>query len=223
MRTVPAIVARELGIPAPDRTRIRLAAAVIANSGSSTEHRTTVVGSASGLPLSNKWTKQAHDREEATHRTLHSSGGAHLEQEAGLVGAGIADEVKLAPRYVGAVSDLEGPFGPPDPHGHCPGKDLDALILADVRMSRDPSARVEQDLQLKQLARGISAGLQEGQVLARERVVQMRGLRHEPPSAAVLRPSNVRTRPRCVSRRERFDMPGRRCNVATQRGTASIS
>lgn len=62
---------------------------------------------------------------------------------------------------------------------------LDSLVLASVEVTRDPAARIESHLQLEQLARGVATGLQEGQVLAGERIVKMLALGHEAPYPAV--------------------------------------
>lgn len=80
--------------------------------------------------------------------------------------------------HVRDLPDAELPFLAAHPHRHGPGQDLDPLILASMDMTRDEAPRIEPHLQLEQLARSVSAGLQEGQVLAGERIMQMFTLCH---------------------------------------------
>lgn len=125
--------------------------------------------------------KRLHDREQPPHEPLHATSGADLEQEACLVRAGIAHDMHLPTMNVRCLPDPEPTFLAPHSHGQGPGQNLDPLVLASMDVTRDPTPRIEPHLYLEQLARGFAAGLQEGQVLASQRIVKMFALCHDAP------------------------------------------
>jgi hypothetical protein len=100
----------------------------------------------SGRSQASQRTEQFHDGEQPAHGGLHPARRTDFEEEARLIPTGVAQDVKLAPRHVDTVADVERPSGTTDPDGQGPGKHLHALVLASVSVARNPASGVEPNL-----------------------------------------------------------------------------
>lgn len=122
--------------------------------------------------------QRPHEREHAAHEPLHATGGADLQQEAGLVRASVAHDVHLPTTYLRCLPDPEPTLVAPHADGHRPRQNLDSLVLPSMDMTRDPAPGVKPHLQPEQFPTGVPPVLQEGQVLTSERVVKVPALGH---------------------------------------------
>jgi hypothetical protein len=100
-------------------------------------------------------------------------GGADLEYEARFVIGGVADQVQSATRDVEAIAGSQLVHLSPHAGAEETGDHLDPLVLAKVHMPRHPTTCIQTNLYLEQITPGLSTGLQEGQVLAGDRIVQV--------------------------------------------------
>jgi hypothetical protein len=110
-----------------------------------------------------------------------------------------------------------------DRHGS--GEHLDALILTDMDVTRNASARVQADMNAQERAVGVRSCFDERQVLTGTRVVKMlaRGRRDQSVSATASRRSRVVVIPRVASRRAFARIPGMRWSNRTHGGIETTS
>ena len=104
---------------------------------------------------------------------LEVQGGADLDSQAGLVGAGVGEGVGHARGDLDHVAGAGEPGAEAEPEAHAPLDDLEALGLdgVDVR-DRDGAAGAEGEVEREQLAAGAGRGVGEGEALARDRVLE---------------------------------------------------
>jgi hypothetical protein len=100
-------------------------------------------GNRGSPPQSRKWTQESEDAKQAAHRSLHPSGGTHLEEEARLTFAGVAHDVYAASRHVHALANRERVILAAYSHHQGTGKDLDAFVLTGVDVAGNPPTAVE--------------------------------------------------------------------------------
>lgn len=79
----------------------------------------------------------------------------------------------LASRHIRALAHGECPVLAAHSDCHRPGEDLHTFVLTGVDVPGNPSTGIETYLYLEEFSARVLAGLQEGQVLACENVVDM--------------------------------------------------
>jgi hypothetical protein len=94
-------------------------------------------------------TKQPHDSEQATHRGLHPTGRSDFEEEARLTLTRVAHDVDLASWHPGTAAHPENLLLATDSHRHSSGNDLDALVLPNVGVARDPTSGIQPHFDLQ--------------------------------------------------------------------------
>ena len=113
----------------------------------------------------------AADRKGGSDGRLDVAGWMHLEHEAGFTRAGVGNAVHAATRDRGRVAGGEQSGGATGTKPDRTGEDLKLFVLAEMKVPRNEAGWVEANDGSHRPATGVVGGVREGEVLARERVV----------------------------------------------------
>jgi hypothetical protein len=148
------------------------------------------------------------------------------EQESGLAGSGVRDPMKVSAADHGGVARPEHAVFAAGPEPDRTRHDLETLVLTDVEMPGDEAAGLEAYLGSERLTLGIDSGLEKGQELTGQRILDRAvSCAHVSvlPSAVMRRHASVLAMLLRASRRALACIPGTWCRNCTHRGITRTS
>lgn len=152
--------------------------------------------------------------------------GVNVQHESRLSGAGVRDTVEAAAADHEVVAHPEHAVLASCSEPDRARQDLETLVLTDVEMARDEATGFEADLGSERLPIGVGCGLEEGQALTGQRILDRAvSCSHVSVllSAAIRRHSSVVAMLLRASRRDLACIPGTWCSSCTHRGIETTS
>lgn len=120
-----------------------------------------------------QWPQEPFDTEQGSHRCFHVASGAHLHEEASVGIPRVADDVHVATRYVRGLSDAERALLAADTDSERSLQDFNSFVLPSVDVPWHPTSAIKTYFDLEEFATSLAARSKEGQMLSRERTVQI--------------------------------------------------